>query len=329
MGRMAAPAYQAIGGTGLMAVYTHLSENDVTRFLQDYSCGHLQSFVGIAQGVENTNYIITTDRDKYILTIFEARTNPADLPFFFAYMEHLKREGINCPVVIDNKIGKIKGKAAVLISFLDGANIKSPEISPNLCFQMGEFLARMHVASASFTLNRPNSMSLPTWQALFNRFTFRADQVSEGLHGVIKDELSRARNTLALDLPCGVVHADAFPDNVFQRNGKISGIIDFYFSATDFFVYDLAITLNAWCFEKGVLKSNNARAMIEGYESVRKLTDKEKDAFSDIAGIAALRILMTRTHDFIFHDPANLVHPKDPVEYRMILEHHKHDKILG
>ncbi len=329
-----------------MAVYTQLTREQIENFLLDYDCGALHGFEGIVQGVENTNYKIQTDRSRYILTVFEKRTNENDLPFFFSFMGHLRGRGIYCPFVVKTRDGlsirRVMGKAAAIIGFLDGRNIDAAELTPALCREAGQLLARMHIAAADFGETRENSMSLPAWKEIFDKIKEvpvipeqRMNSMDPGFHrddglvSLISSEISLAKTTLAMDLPRGVVHADFFPDNVFMKDGHVEGVIDFYFSATDYFVYDLAIAVNAFCFVDGVLDRALFDAMIAGYESLRPLSGPEKAAFQPMARAAALRILMTRTHDFIFHDPAALVKAKDPSEYQKILEHHRHDKLIG
>lgn len=310
-----------------MAVYTSLTKDQIEAFLSPLDCGKLVSFDGILQGVENTNYKIVTDKDQYILTVFETRTNREDLPFFFNFMKHLNGKGIYCPFILAS--GEIEGKAAALISFLEGSNIAPDTITPQMCFETGILLARMHQAALDFPQSRENSMSVAAWKKLFEKTGPLADDIVEGMADLMDEEIDRAEKTLSADLPKAVVHADLFPDNVFARNGHVEGVIDFYFSSTDYLIYDLAITFNAWCFENGTLNKDRALKMIEGYETIRRLSSEEKSAFQDMARAAALRIMMTRAHDWVFHDPANLVKPKDPLEYKKILDYHRSHNALG
>lgn len=333
-----------------MAVYTPLSKEQIEALLLQYDCGKLVSFEGIVQGVENTNYKIKTEKNLFILTIFEQRTNVADLPFFFDFMMHLESQGIYCSFVIPDKNGKsiqkIYGKSAAIFYFLEGKNVSASEITPILCFEMGELLARMHLASMTFKQSRANSMSLPAWKELFEKIKTavipakagiqmeRIDldpvfQRDDDLINLMASEIKLAETTLSLNLPKAVVHADAFPDNIFVRNSHIEGVIDFYFSATDYLAYDLAITLNSWCFENGTPNYERMKEFISGYETVRVLSVEEKNHFSEMARAAALRILMTRSHDLVFHDPKNLVKPKDPLEYKRILEFHGRNQIFS
>lgn len=309
-----------------MAVYTQLSKEQIADLIALYDCGNLVSFEGIVQGVENSNYKITTDQDRFILTIFEKRTNEADLPFFFNFMEHLNAHGIYCPFVVkdreEQRIQKVAGKSASVFSFLDGHNIEAATITPQKCAEMGTLLAQMHIAAQDFSLTRANSMSLSTWKDLAQKINGKQEY-----DALIDGELALAEKTLALDLPKGAVHADVFPDNVFERNGKIEGVIDFYFSSTDFYIYDLAITLNAWCFNNAEFDAARADQMLKSYQELRPLSHKEKAAFQDMLRAAALRILLTRSYDWIFHDPSALVKPKDPLEYKKILEFHVSHKI--
>lgn len=311
-----------------MAVYTQLTKDHIEDMLGSYDCGTLVDFEGIMQGVENSNYKIQTTKDKFILTVFEKRTNVDDLPFFFDFMQHLHGHGIDCPFVLENKNGervyKISGKSAALFSFLEGNNIDATNITPDKCAEMGKLLARMHMAASDFKQDRANSMSLSTWEDIFSKIKNKTEYAA-----LIEEELHEAKKTLSLDLPKTAVHADVFPDNVFERQGEIYGVIDFYFSATDFLLYDLAITANAWCFENGVANTDRVNSMLEGYESVRQLAQEERAHFSSMSRAAALRILMTRSYDWIFHDPENLVKPKDPLEYKHILEFHRDQVLKG
>lgn len=316
-----------------MAVYTQLTRDDIEDFLEKYDCGRLVSFDGILQGVENTNYKIETDRNNYILTIFEERTNAAELPFFFSFMAHLKERGIYCPSVLADKEGKtiqtVSGKSASLISFLDGHNIDTSAITPQLSFEAGVLLARMHLAAQDFDDTRDNSMSLSAWKTLFTKIKNRADEIEKNLSSLIEIELSAAEVALSADLPKAVTHADFFPDNVFMRDGRVEGVIDFYFSATDYLIYDFAIAVNAWCFKEGIFKSDKFETFLAGYESHRILLAEERAAFQGMARAGALRILMTRAHDWIFHDLGNLVKPKDPLEYKRILEFYRDNVLFG
>ena len=316
-----------------MAVYTPLNREQVENFLSAYDCGTLVDFEGIVQGVENTNYRIRTDRDKFILTIFEKRTNENDLPFFFEFMNHLHLNGVDCPFVVGDmsglKIKKILGKAASLISYLDGKGVERADITIRKCFEMGALLARMHKAAESFPENRDNSMSLPAWKEIFDRVGDRFDEIDAGLQILVADELRRAEETLSLALPSAVVHADVFPDNIFEQNGAIAGVIDFYFSATDFLVYDLAITMNAWCFEDGNAHPEKIRAMFDGYQSLRILSTDERMNFQPVARMAALRILMTRSNDWLLRDPDALVTVKNPIDYKRILDFHHGNAIIS
>ncbi|PZP54528.1 MAG: homoserine kinase, partial [Micavibrio aeruginosavorus] len=278
-----------------MAVYTKLSTEEIQELLNRYDIGALVDYEGIVQGVENSNYKIQTDKDKFILTIFEARTNEADLPFFFDFMAHLHGHGIYCPFVIEdknkNRIQKINSKSAALFSFLDGNNIAASDITLEKCFQMGGLLAQMHIYALSFPQVRNNSMSLLAWKEIYSKIEGKT------IHGpLIEDELVLAQQTLSLNLPKAVCHLDAFPDNIFEHDEKICGVIDFYFSAYDLMAYDLAITLNAWCFENGEVNSQKINNLLQGYEALRPLQITEKEAFQNLGRAAALRILMTREH---------------------------------
>src|SRR5512134_3027804 len=312
-----------------MAVYTDVSDEELEAFIGSYSIGALTSFKGIAEGVENSNYLVHTESGRYILTLYEKRVRSDDLPYFLALMQHLAARGITCPLPVRDREGRtlrtLAGRPAALITFLDGLWVRRPSIEH--CAGLGEALARFHLAGRDFPMTRANSLSLPGWQALFATIGGSADGVAKGLSGVIEQELRHLEGNWPKDLPEGVIHADLFPDNVFFLADKISGLIDFYFACNDMLAYDVAVCLNDWCFETdGSYNVTKARALLEAYEAVRPLTRAELDRLPTLARGAALRFLLTRTYDLINTDANALVKTKDPNEYLRKLRFHQRVK---
>lgn len=303
-----------------MAVFTSLTKAQIENFLLETQMTDLVSFEGILQGVDNTNYKIETSGHTYILTIFESRINPDDIPYFIGFMKHLSDHGIICPSPIH--LGTIEDKSAALFSFLEGRDVQPADITPSLCHELGLLVGRMHVLGQRFAMTRANSMSIDAWEARLNR-------VGKESASLYLEELQFLKSNWPKDLPSGAVHADLFPDNVFIKDDHIYGVIDFYFSATDFLAYDLAIVMNAWCFDTHhQLDHDKWNALLSGYESIRPLTQAEKDAYQILCRGAAMRFLSSRLHDLVFHDPQNLVTPKPPAEYIQKLEFHKHAKLF-
>ena len=312
-----------------MAVYTDVSDEELEAFIASYAIGALTSFKGIAEGVENSNYLVHTEGGRYILTLYEKRVRAEDLPYFLALMEHLAARGITCPLPVRDREGRtlkqLEGRPAALITFLEGLWVRRPGIEH--CAGLGEALGRLHLASMDFLMTRANSLSLPGWQALFGSIGSGADKVKSGLTGVIEKELRYLEQHWTGDLPQGVIHADLFPDNVFFLADKVSGLIDFYFACNDMLAYDVAVCLNAWCFESdGSFNVTKARAMLKAYEGVRPLTKAELDRLPTLARGAALRFLLTRTYDLLNTDANALVKTKDPNEYLRKLRFHQRVK---
>ncbi|MEM9027755.1 MAG: homoserine kinase [Pseudomonadota bacterium] len=301
-----------------MAVYTEVSDDELAAFLGTFDVGELLSFKGIAEGVENTNYIVATTQGQFILTLYEKRVDPADLPFFLGLMDHLSAKQFACPTPIHDRVGqalgKLAGRPAALISFLDGIWIRRPQ--PVHCRAVGAAMAQMHLAGADFTTPRKNALGFADWRPLFERFETDADRVFTGLRDGVRSELDALAEAWPRDLPEGIIHADLFPDNVFFRGEQISGLIDFYFACNDAYAYDLAIALNAWCFEQDLaFNVTKARALLAGYSAVRPLTSDEVAALPTLCRGAALRFLLTRAYDWL-HTPATaFVKPHDPVPY--------------
>lgn len=315
-----------------MAVYTEVSDEDLDAFVAAYDIGNVISCKGIAEGVENTNYLMQTDRDQYILTLYERRVNPDDLPFFLNLMEHLAAAGIPCPTPVHGRDGRalrtLCGRPAALISFLQGMWPK--RVQSTHCAELGTALARFHREGATFDMHRPNGLSVNSWRPLFQESAPRADEILSGLAGILEQELDFLETRWPDDLPSGVCHADLFPDNVFFLGEKLSGLIDFYFACNDFLVYDLAICLNAWCFERdNSFNVTKARRMLYAYRQERPVTEAEIAALPVIARGAALRFLLTRLYDWLHHPEGAFVKPKDPLEYLTILQFHQQVKSAG
>ena len=309
-----------------MAVYTDVSDGELTRFVAEYDLGAVLACKGIAEGVENSNYLIQTEQASFILTLYEKRVKEEDLPFFLGLMEHLAAAGFVCPTPIKGHDGtvlrRLCGRPAVPISFLEGLWPRTVE--PFHCTGVGDALARFHLAGADFPMRRDNDLSLPGWRRLVDATRDRADEVAPGLAAELEAELSALEAIWPRDLPTGVCHADLFPDNVFFRDEAVSGVIDFYFACTDFLVYDLAICLNAWSFD-GEARFNPAKAaaLVRAYHARRPLSEAERLALPVLARGSALRFLLTRLYDWLNQQPGALVRPKDPREYLQKLRFHR------
>jgi homoserine kinase type II len=309
-----------------MAVYTEVSDEELSAYLAEYDLGELLACKGIAEGVENSNFLLHTDAGFYILTLYEKRVDTNDLPFFLGLMEHLAQRGITCPQPVHARngaaLGMLAGRPAVIVTFLDGLSVRHP--SPAQCGMLGNAMAGLHVASSDFTIARKNAMAIDSWFAMFKQAGQQADSVFPNLAQLVSDELAFLRAHWPADLPTGVIHADLFPDNVFFRSGHLSGLIDFYFACNDFLAYDLMISMNAWCFEPdGSFNVTAAMAMLEQYQNTRALTDAEIRALPVLARGAALRFLLTRLVDWLDVPEGALVKPKDPLEYMRKLRFHQ------
>jgi homoserine kinase type II len=309
-----------------MAVYTEVSDDDLSAFVASYGLGALLSYKGIAEGVENTNYLVHTEKGPFFLTLYEKRVAPDDLPFFLGLMEHLSSAGITCPTPIRDREGRVlrelAGRPAALITFLEGIWIRRPQ--PRHCLAVGEALARLHVAGRSFQGKRANALGLHGWRPLYERFHARADEIVPGLAATIEEELAVLEARWPAGLEQGIIHADLFPDNVFFLGDSLSALIDFYFACNDALSYDVAVTLNAWCFEADhAFNVTKGRALLKGYQSVRRLAPEERDALPLLARGAALRFLLTRAYDWLHTSSDALVSPKDPVEYLRRLKFHR------
>jgi homoserine kinase type II len=315
-----------------MAVYTDVTAEELTGFLAGYELGELLSYKGIAEGVENSNFLVHTSAGTYILTLYEKRVAAKDLPFFLGLMQHLASRGITCPLPIKNKkgdaLGKIAGRPAAIISFLDGLWIRRP--SAVHCAGLGEALAKLHLAGLDFQGKRRNTLSVGGWRPLFEHCRDRVNEVQRSLRDLIEKELTALERDWPRGLPQGVIHADLFPDNVFFLGETLSGMIDFYFACNDALAYDVAICLNAWCFEADhSYNVTKGRALLQNYARVRALSEDERTALPRLARGAALRFLLTRLVDWFNVPPGALVRPKDPMEYFRKLRFHQHVKSVS
>jgi homoserine kinase type II len=301
-----------------MAVYTDVAAEELAEFLGGYDIGELLSYKGIAEGVENSNFLLHTSKGAFILTLYEKRVAADDLPFFLSLMAHLAARGVSCPQPARNRSGEVfstlAGRPAAIINFLEGMWPRRPNVAH--CAGVGEALARMHLAGRDFPLVRNNPLSVKGWRPLFDLAASRADGVQPGLRDFLARELDQLEARWPKDLPDGVIHGDLFPDNVFFLGGRVSGLIDFPFACNDLLAYDVAICLNAWCFESDhSFNVTKARAFLNAYSRERKLSAGEQEALPLLARGAAMRFLLTRLVDVLNVPPGALVRPKDPLEY--------------
>ncbi|HWU62067.1 MAG TPA: homoserine kinase [Ensifer sp.] len=312
-----------------MAVYTDISEDELSAFLSDYDAGSLLSYKGIAEGVENSNFLLHTTQGSFILTLYEKRVDPADLPFFLGLMQHLAKNGLSCPLPLIRKdgglLGELAGRPAAMVTFLEGMWPRKPTVAH--CHETGKAIAAMHLAGDGFGITRRNALSVSGWRPLWDRSEARVHEIDATLRDEIPGELAFLEANWPKDLPTGVIHADAFPDNVFFLGETFSGLIDFYFACNDFLAYDVAICLNAWCFEKdGSFNLTKGMALLDGYRAVRPLSDDEIAALPVLARGSALRFFLTRLFDWLETPPGALVVKKDPLEYLRKLRFHAHVK---
>ena len=310
----------------LMAVYTDVADDELRAFVALYDIGEVLSCTGIAEGVENSNFLVATERGNFILTLYEKRVARDDLPFFIALMDHLAHRGVACPTPLRGSDGialrELCGRPAAMVTFLTG--MWPRRILPFHCAGVGSALAALHGAGGDFPMCRANNLSVAGWRRLFDSCRSRAGEVQPGLAGELADELSFLEHAWPRGLQTGVIHADLFPDNVFFRDREVSGLIDFYFACTDFFAYDLAVCLNAWCFEgDGSLNVTKARLLLDGYRRTRPLPADELAALPLLARGSALRFLLTRLFDWLNQPDGALVRPKDPLEFLRKLRFHR------
>jgi len=309
-----------------VAVYTEVSDAALAEFLSAYAIGSLLSFKGIAEGVENSNFFLHTTEGAYILTLYEKRVREQDLPFFIGLMEHLSARGLACPQPVRDRagqaLGQLCGRPAAIVSFLEGVSVKAPGVEH--CRELGRALAELHAAGRDFPMVRDNNLSVSAWRPLFAQAEAQADSVESGLAARTRSDLAVLEAHWPRDLPGGVIHADLFTDNVFFIGDALSGLIDFYFACTDAFAYDLAVCLNAWCFDPdGTFHRDMAAALIAGYEAVRPLEAAEVAALPILCRGAALRFMLTRLVDWLNVPPGALVKPKDPREFDRRLTFHR------
>jgi homoserine kinase type II len=309
-----------------MAVYTEVTAEELEAMLAAYDIGALAAFKGIAEGVENSNYFLGTDRGQYILTLYEKRVSRDDLPFFLGLMEHLSAAGISCPTPIADREGRVlqelAGRPAAIVSFLNGYSLRRARTEH--CEALGAALAALHLAGENFGLRRANTLALDGWCALLASLDGEPDRLQAGMQSALRQEFDGLARDWPAGLPLGVIHADLFPDNVFFLGNGVSGIIDFYFACNDILAYDIAICLNAWCFELDrSFNVTKARALLRGYGRVRPLDPAEVEALPRLARGAALRFLLTRIYDWFNTPPSALVQRKDPMEYWHKLRFHR------
>jgi len=311
-----------------MAVYTKLSENNLKDFFSKYNLGKLLNYKGIKEGIENTNYFIQTEKDKFILTVYEKRVEEKDLPFFMALMKNLFDENFPSPEPIINKNGSyitdISEKKAAVVSFINGSAKKN--LSPINCYEIGKYAAKLHMITKKLTGKRRNILSVDSWRKIYKNVEKDCIKIHPNLTKIIEENLDEIENNWPKSIPSGIIHADLFSDNIFFKNNKLTGIIDFYFSCNDFYAFEIAICLNALCFEghKENLSFNvtKAKKFIDGYSQVRQLSEEEKKSLKILCQGAAMRFLLTRVFDYLNLTEGAIVKTKDPIEYFKRLEFH-------
>jgi homoserine kinase type II len=317
-----------------MAVYTEVSFEELERLLEQYDIGQPLSFKGIAEGIENSNFYLQTDRGAFILTLYEKRVAAEDLPFFLGLMEYLAERGVHCPLPVKTRDGRIlvslNRRNAAIVTFLTGIALRRPDAAH--CAAAATALAHLHKAGEGFSLTRANALGPQGWRPLAESI-HGADRIEDGLGAMISNSLEELVAGWPVGLPSGVIHADYFPDNVLFVQDVVGGVIDFYFACNDYYVYDLAIMLNSWCFElDGSYNITKGQAVIQAYRAARSLSEAEIAALPVLMRAAALRFLLTRTYDWLNPDPNALVRPKDPREYSKKLRFHnkvKHAREYG
>lgn len=315
-----------------MAVYTEIADEEVQAFAEEYEIGRVVACKGIAEGIENSNFLLVTESGPYILTLYEKRVKQHDLPFFLALMEHLAGRQIPCPTPIRGRDGRalrmLAGRCAAIVTFLRGMWPRRPKVLH--CQALGAALARMHIAGQDFPMRRKNDLSVSGWRALYEATARRADALVCDLTMELAGELASLERQWPQDLPSGVIHADLFPDNVFFEGEHLSGLIDFYFACEDILAYDLAVCMNAWCFEAdGSFNITKTRRFVAEYQRVRPLSSQELEALPLLARGAAMRFLLTRLYDWLNTPKNALVTPKNPMEYLQKLRFHRSARGLG
>ena len=315
-----------------MAVYTSVNQFELEDFLEQYNLGKLIFYDGILEGIENSNYKIFMQEGNFILTLFEKRVDSKDIPFFMNLQKHLSNHGFHCPVPIENKnkdiISLLCNKKAIIISFLEGKKIDNPQ--SHHCLQVGKMISKFQQITKSFDNTRKNTLGINKWKFIFSKCLEVINHDFKDLIEPIKNELNYLQQCWPKNLPQGIIHGDLFKDNIFFKNGKLTGLIDFYFSCNDFYTYELAITTNAWCFDtKDGFNKNNFDSLLNGYQKNSDISNDEKKYFNTILRGAAMRILVTRLHDQLFHLDGALVNPKDPIEYFNILKWHQENSVFN
>ena len=315
-----------------MAVFTKLLKEDIENFISEYSIGNLDSFEEIVDGIENSNFKIFCNNQPYILTIFEKRVTEQELPFFINLKNFLNKNNFKCPKAISDKNGKIlkkiKNKTAVIISFIEGKSIEEPNFK--MCKEVGKMIGNLHNITKNFDEKRDNSLDLKDWKKIYKKCLKDKSEEFKDTMNLLKNEIDYLEKYWPSNIPCGIIHADLFRDNIFFKNEKISGVIDFYFSCYYFYVYDIAIVINDWCFSDNGqnFHKQNCLTILEEYQKIRKLSDLEKKSLNILLRAAAVRILCTRVYDYIFHPSNAIVIKKDPFEYFNILKWHQQNSIL-
>ena len=315
-----------------MAVYTKLNKDKIEKILSKYNLGKLEYFDGIKEGIENTNYFLLVNKKKFILTIYEKRVKPKDLPFFSDLMSSLNKANFKCPAPIlnnkNNTISDFDGKKLMIVSFLEGK--AKQNLSPDNCKSIGVETAKMHELTKNLKLKRQNDLSIQSWRKLFDAVKDKCTKIHKDLPKLIEENLNDVEKNWPKNLPKGIIHADLFHDNIFFIKDKFSGVIDFYFSCEDYFAFEIAICFNALCFDglKNNLSFNvtKAKNFIDGYTSVRKLTNEERESIKVLSQGAALRFLLTRVFDALNTVEGAIVKIKDPMEYLKRLDFHKNAK---
>lgn len=309
-----------------MAVYTDISDEELAELLARFDLGAPLAFKGIAEGVENSNFLLETEAGRFILTVYEKRVREEELPFFLGLMRWLAEHDYPSAEPMADREGQVlqrmRGKPCAIFSFLNGLSVRRPTAAH--CREAGEGLARLHLAADGFPLSRANDLGQNAWAPMFDKLRDNAEKLKPGLAAQIDGDLARIAAGWPSGLPQGVIHADYFPDNVFFQGGKFAAAIDFYFACIDSLAYDIAVTLNAWCFEAdGSFNITSARALLAGYESHRPLSSAERAALPVLAHGAAMRFFLTRLHDWHATPAGALVKPKDPLEYERKLAVHR------
>ena len=304
-----------------MAVYTKINNKDISSLSKKFNLGKIIKFQGIKQGIENTNYLLKTNNRKYILTIFEKRVQKKDLPFFMKLMDRLNQQKINCPKPLKDKNDKyltlIKNKAACIVTFLKGKDKKN--LNNKNCYDVGKNIGRLHKASNKIKLYRKNSMSINNLDSLLKSIKFKSKGITPNLESVLKINLEEIKKEWPKNIPKGIIHGDLFIDNIFFNKNELAGFIDFYFSCNDYLMYEIAISINALCFDKKnnkfIMNNQKVKSLIKGYQSVKKISLKEKDSLNILCRGAALRYLLTRIYDYFNTPKTALINIKDPKEY--------------